>query len=104
MGHLHSWIRLSRGSLRFLVRIWGGLSAELSHLSIGLHLDVTENATLPIAYDTGTRAHIHRLARLTGDDADVANIITGGHIEIKQRLKNEWGETKGKRLLDSDPK
>ena len=71
---------------------FGGLSAQLSRLSIALHLAVTESATLAIMCDNEARALIQRLARVWGDDADFVKILTEENIDIKQRLKNEWGE------------
>ena len=79
---------------------FGGLSAQLSHLSISLHLADTESGAVAIMYDAEVRALIQRLARLRGDDADFVKILTGGNGEIKQRLKNERGKTKAEKATD----
>ena len=69
---------------------FGGLSAQLSHLSIFLHLSAVSNETLSIMYDSEVRAQIHQLSRLRGEDADFERLLTEGNAEIKPRLKGDW--------------
>ena len=73
-------------------------------------------------YDAELRAHIQRLARLRGEEADFGRLLTGGNSEVKQRIKNDWrrikskkgnkgdkgsqevGKSKGKKGAERDPK
>ena len=79
---------------------FGGISSQLSHLSIVLHLATVGNATLAIIYDSELRAHIQRLARLRGEGADSARLLTEENTEIKQRLKRDCGKNKAKKAAD----
>ena len=83
---------------------FGGLSAQLSHLSIALHLATVGNVTLSIMYDSEVRAQIQRLARLRDEDTDFERLLTEENAEIKQRLKNDWGETRAKKAADKASK
>ena len=87
---------LSWRPLRFVGTLWG-LSAQLSHLSIAIHLATVVNVTLSIMYDSEVRAQIQRLARLRGDEADFGRLLTEENAEIKQRLKGDWGKLRQKR-------
>ena len=108
-GSIQAWLLYM---LRFilvgdLLDAWssfGGLSAQLSHLSIALHLAKVANVTLAIMYDSEVRAQIQRLSRLRGEDADFERLLTEETVEIKQRLKSDWGRTKARKAADKSSK
>ena len=83
---------------------FGGLSDQLGHLSIALHIATVANVTLSIMYDSEVRAQIQRLARLRDEDTDFERLLTEENAEIKQRLKNDWGKTKAKKAADKASK
>ena len=58
-------------------KVFGGLSAQLAHLSIVLHLGVTENAAFAITYDCEMRHRLQRLARRRDDTVDFAKRLSG---------------------------
>ena len=106
---IHAWLLYM---LRFilvgdLLGAWspfGGLSAQLSHLSIVLHLATVENATLAIMYDSEVRAQIQRPSRLRDEGADFERLLTEENVEIKQRLKADWGRTKARKAAEKTSK
>ena len=83
---------------------FGGLSAQLSHLSIALHLATVSNVTLSIMYDSEIRAQIQLLSRLRDADTDFERLLTEENAEIKQRLKSDWGRTKARKAADESSK
>ena len=65
---LQAWILyllrfIATGDLCNARRDFGGLSAQLPHLSIALHLGVAENAAFAIPYDPDLSNRIRRLSR-----------------------------------------
>ena len=83
---------------------FGGLSAQLSHLSIALHLATVGNVTLAIMYDSEVCAQIQRLARLRYADTDFERILTEENVEIKQRLKGGLDRTKARKAAEKASK
>ena len=74
---------------------FGGLSAQLNHLSVALHLAVTENATLAIHYDRELRLHLQRLARSRDADVDFYQSLSEENTQIKRQVKTEMGKNRG---------
>ena len=82
---------------------FGGLSAQLSLLSIVLHLAVVETANFAIAYDCELRARIQRLARKRDSKTDIIQMLTEENDEVKRYLKNDLGKGKNAKGSGFDP-
>ena len=78
---------------------FGGLCAQLSLLSIVLHLAVVETANFAIAYDRELRSRIQRLARKRDTKTDIILMITEENDEVERYLKSDLG--KGEVAKDS---
>ena len=104
--NLQAWILYT---LRFifsgdLTNSWcsfGGLQAQFSHLSIVLHLAVTETASFAIAYDQEIRLKIQRMARKRDSAVDFGKLSGGENEEIKRYLKESLG--KGRANVNQAP-
>ena len=70
----------------------GGLPAQLCHLSVFLHLGVTENAAFAIPYDCVMRQRLQRLARRRGSSLDFAKFLSGENDEVERYLKSDFGK------------
>ena len=70
----------------------GGLSAQISHLSIALHLGVTGNAAFAISYDSEVRQRLQRLARRRDSTVDFSKFLSEENDEAKRYLKSETGK------------
>ena len=68
---------------------FGGLSAQLNHLSVLRHLAVTEYATLAIRYDRDLRLHLQRLARSRDSEVDFYQLLSEENNEINRQAKTE---------------
>ena len=84
----------------------GGLAAQLSHISIALHLGIAENAAFAIAYDNELRNRIQRLARRRGAALDFGKLLIGENDEVKRYLRpldlgKEGGNIHGATTFDS---
>ena len=73
-------------------KLFGGLSAQLSHLSVVLHLGVVENGSFAIAYDTEMRLRLQRLARRRDSSVDYAKFLSEENDEVKRYLKSDLGK------------
>ena len=71
---------------------FGGISAQFSHLSVVLHLAVTETASFAIAYDQELRQKIQRMARKRDSAVDFGKLLGGENEEIKRYLKGSLGK------------
>ena len=97
---LQAWVLYH---LRFIIcgdlcnawRDFGGLSAQLSHLSIVLHLGVIESAAFAISYDCELRNRIQRLARKRDSNVDFAKLLSEENEDVKRYLKSDLGKGKG---------
>ena len=74
---------ISTGYLSDSWSSFGGISAQFSHLSIVLHLGVTDAAPFAIAYGRELRRTIERLARIRGPDCDSPKRLCAENDEIK---------------------
>ena len=68
-------------------KAFGGLAAQLSHISIALHLGIAENAAFAIAYDSDLRNRIQRLARRRDATLDFGKILSEENDEVKRYLR-----------------
>ena len=71
---------------------FGGLQAQFSHLSIVLHLAVTETASFAMAYDHELRQKIQRMARKRDSTVDFGKLLGEENEEIKRYLKESLGK------------
>ena len=55
---------------------FGGLAGQLNHLSIVLHLAITENVTLALIYDQELKQHAQRLARRRDEQVDFYQLFS----------------------------
>ena len=78
---------------------FGGLAGQLNHLSIVLHLAITENVTLALIYDQELKQHAQRLARRRDEQVDFYQLFSQENDEIKRNIKTEWEKTKSKKAL-----
>ena len=66
---------------------FGGLAAQLSFLSIVLHLGVAENAAFAISYDHEVCLRAQRVARRRDQTVDYAKYLSGENEEVKRHIK-----------------
>ena len=83
---------------------FGGLSSQLSHLSIVLHLATTETASYAISYDLELRNMIARLARRRDAGCDFSKLLCEENEEIKRYLKVDLGKGRNNSGIVPDPK
>ena len=94
---LHAWLLYTlryifTGDLSDSWYAFGGLSAQLNHLSVVLHLAVSENATLAIHYDRELRLHLQRLSRSRDAEVEYYQILSGGKHRNQTTCQNRDGE------------
>ena len=82
---------------------FGGLSAQLSLLSIVLHLAVVETANFAIAYDQELRSRIQRLARKRDTKTDIILALAEENDEVERYLKCDLGKGEMLRVPASIP-
>ena len=87
------------------------MTAQLSHLSIALHLGVIENGAFAIAYDSEARNRTQRLARRRDATLDFGKLLSEENDEAERYLKSidlgkgrGPGPGKGKGQKGSDPR
>ena len=96
---LHAWILYL---LRFILtgdlcndwKDFGGLSAQLCHLSVALHLGVAENAAFAIACDCEMRQRLQRMARRRDSSLDFAKFLSEENDEAGRYLKSDLGKSR----------
>ena len=94
---LQAWILYS---IRFIItgdlcndwKDFGGLSAQLRHLGVALHLGVTENAAFAFPYDCEMRQRLQRMARRRVSSLDFAKSLSEENDEAKRYLKSDLGK------------
>ena len=82
---------------------FGGLSAQLCHLSVVLHLGVTENGAFAIAYDTEMRLRLQRLARRRDSSVNFAKFLSEENDEVKRYLKSDLGKGRPPQTTERPP-
>ena len=75
---------------------FGGLAAKLNHISIVLHLAVTENATLSTHHDHELRKHARRLARRRENGVDFYQLLSEENTEIERQVKAKMEKNRSK--------
>ena len=82
---------------------FGGLSAQLCHLSVALHLGVAENGAFAIAYDTEMRLRLQSLARRRGSSVNFAKFLSEENDEAKRYLKSDLGKGRAPQTTERPP-
>ena len=93
---LQSWILymirfIFTSDLRGAWSSLGGISAKFSHLSLVLHLAVTETADYAIAYDFELRRLIDRMARRRESSSDPTKLLCEENEDIVRYLNVDLG-------------
>ena len=83
---------------------FGGLSAQLNHLSIVLHLAVVESVSYALSYDQELKAFAQRQARKRDTDTDFYRLFSEENDDIKRTIKTEWEKKARLRLGEKGTK
>ena len=101
---LHDWILyllrfILTGDLRNAWEDFGGLYAQLSHLSIGLHLGLTGNSASAISYDWEIRSRLQPFSRRCDAAVDFAKFPIEENEGEKRYLKSDVGKGRPPQVL-----
>ena len=82
------------GDLRVACSAFGGLADQFSHISLVLHLAVTETAAYSIDYDFELSRLVGRTARRRDASADPPKLLREENEDIKRYLKVDLGKAR----------